>query len=52
MLRTDLALEAKEMYHENAGNTDDIDGVSVNTYEHSGITVTKVMVLNERGVVH
>lgn len=49
MLRTDLALEAKEMYHENAGNTDDIDGVSVNTYEHSGITVTKVMVLNEKG---
>ena len=49
MLRTDLALEAKEMYHENAGNTDEIDGIETSTYEEEGILVTSVRVMNEKG---
>jgi len=49
MLRTDLALEAKEMYHESAGDTTEIEGVAATTYEDSGILVTKVEVLNEKG---
>ena len=49
MLRTDLALEAKEMYHENAGNTDEIEGVEVTTYEEDGILVTSVRILNKKG---
>lgn len=49
MLRTDLALEAKEMYHESVGNTDAVDGVEASSYTVSDITVTKVNVLNEKG---
>lgn len=49
MLRTDLALEAKEMYHETAGDMTQLDGVVATTYEESGIVVTKVEILNEKG---
>ena len=49
MLRTDLALEAKEMYHENAGDTSDIEGVRAATEDFEGITVTTVEILNEKG---
>ena len=49
MLRTDLALEAKEMYHESAGNKNDIDGVSTTTYEYSDIIVTEVNVNSPKG---
>ncbi len=49
MLRTDLALEAKEMYHENAGNTSEIDGVEAKTYEYTNVIVTEVKVINEKG---
>ena len=51
MLRTDLALEAKEMYHEDSGDTSEIDGVIATTYKESDITVTKVEILNENGSV-
>ena len=50
MIRTDLALEAKEFYHENAGNTSEIDGVVSEVEKLSDdITVTTVKVLNENG---
>ncbi|MBR3942181.1 MAG: GPR endopeptidase, partial [Clostridia bacterium] len=49
MRRTDLALEAKEMYHENAGGTSDIEGVRATTEECDGITVTTVEILNKKG---
>ena len=49
MLRTDLALEAKEMYHESVGNTDAIDGVEASSYTVSDIAVTKVNVLTQKG---
>ena len=49
MIRTDLALEAKEMYHENAGQTTEIDGVVAHTNEYDDISVTTVEILNEKG---
>lgn len=49
MLRTDLALEAKEMYHENSGNTNEIEGITATTYKESDITVTNVKILNDKG---
>lgn len=47
-IRTDLALEAKEMYK--GGHEGEIPGVSVEEKEHKGIKITKVRILNEHGV--
>ncbi len=49
MFRTDLALEAKEMVHEKAGETTEINGVKSKSLEKDGITVTTVDILNEHG---
>lgn len=49
MLRTDLALEAKEMYHESVGDDSGIEGVCATTYEEANIIVTHVKILNEKG---
>ena len=49
MLRTDLALEAKEMYHESVGNTNEIDGIVSTTCKYDDIIVTKVEIINETG---
>lgn len=47
-IRTDLALEAKDLYKE--GHEGEIPGVAVEEKEYEGIKVTKVRVLNEQGV--
>lgn len=49
MIRTDLALEAKEMYHETAGDVTEIDGVKATTNERDGLIITTVQILNEKG---
>ncbi|MBQ2897378.1 MAG: GPR endopeptidase [Clostridia bacterium] len=49
MLRTDLALEAKEMYHEKVGDTTEIEGVVADSKEIDGVIVTHVEILNEKG---
>ena len=49
MIRTDLALEAKEMYHEKAGETTAIDGVVARSEEYDGISITTVEILNNKG---
>lgn len=46
-VRTDLAVEAKEMYTED--NNSEIDGVSVEELEDEGTKITKVDILNEDG---
>ena len=43
-IRTDLALEAKEMYSENAKNKDEINGVDVKITKNEGITTTKIKI--------
>ncbi len=49
-VRTDLALEAKEMYMESAEDKEKIDGVSVNISKDCGIVTTKIKITNENGV--
>jgi len=49
MLRTDLAIEAKEMYHESVESTTEIEGVKARSNETEGVTVTHVEVLNDIG---
>ena len=49
MIRTDLALEAKEMYHESAGKVTEIDGVRAEVCERDGLVITTVDILNEQG---
>ncbi len=49
MIRTDLALEAKEMYHETAGSVTEIEGVRARTEDKEGLTITTVDILNEKG---
>ena len=49
MIRTDLALEAKEMYHESVGKVTEIDGVKAKVEEKDGISVTTVEILNQAG---
>ena len=49
-IRTDLALEAKEMYSENAKDTSKIDGVEVKITKNEGITTTKIKITNQNGV--
>ena len=47
MIRTDLALEAKEMYE--SENTDKIEGVDAFEREEDGIFVTCVEIKNKTG---
>jgi hypothetical protein len=49
MLNSDLALEAKEMYEEDAGEVTEIEGVKATVTKDGDITVTKVEILNEKG---
>lgn len=48
-IRTDLALEAKEMYQENADKTNEIPGVKIENKELENCTITKVEILDEQG---
>ncbi len=50
-IRTDLALEAKEMYSENAKNKDEINGVDVKITKNEGITTTKIKITNQNGTM-
>lgn len=48
--RTDLALEAREMYLENSENESEIDGVEAEETDYGhGICVTRVKITNENG---
>lgn len=49
-IRTDLALEAREIYSENAKDKEEIDGVDVKIKKNEGITTTKIRITNENGV--
>lgn len=49
MIRTDLALEAKEMYHETAGRVTEIDGVKATVEDRDGMVITTVKILDEQG---
>ena len=49
MLRTDLALEAREMYQETAGEITQLQGVKADTRELDGMTVTTVEILDQKG---
>lgn len=46
-IRTDLAVEAREIYREN--NNVEVEGVEVNVVEDKNYTITRVEVLNENG---
>lgn len=48
-IRTDLALEAKELFEESAGKTTALPGVKARTYRCSGCRVTAVEVLDRQG---
>lgn len=48
-IRTDLALEAKEMYQENADKTSEMPGVKIENKELENCTVTKVEILDDQG---
>lgn len=48
-VRTDLALEAHEMYCENARGKESVDGISVENADFGGVKLTKVVVLNGNG---
>ena len=45
--RTDLALEAKELWQESAGKTTKLPGVRARTMRSGRCTVTKVEILDE-----
>ncbi len=47
--RTDLALEAQEMYAESQDASSGIDGVKVQTLQVDNVSVTEVNITNERG---
>ncbi|MBQ8390859.1 MAG: GPR endopeptidase [Oscillibacter sp.] len=47
--RTDLALEARELWQESAGKTTRLPGVRAKTAKQEGYAVTRVEVLNDRG---
>ncbi len=47
--RTDLALEARELWRESAGETTRLSGVEAADGEREGVPVTTVRVLDERG---
>lgn len=48
-VRTDLAVEAREIYKQE--NKKDADGVVVEEYEDEGTTITKVKILTEDGAI-
>lgn len=48
-VRTDLALEAKEIYQENHKKETDIDGIEVINETDNGIKITTVKIKNENG---
>ena len=48
-IRTDLALEAKEVYQENQGEVSEIPGVKIENKELENCTVTKVEIIDEQG---
>ncbi len=48
-IRTDLALEAKEMYTENAKDKEEINGVDVKITKNENIITTKIKITNENG---
>lgn len=47
--RTDLALEVRELIHESAPDTSEIEGVEAREYRRYGCPVTHVKILNEQG---
>lgn len=47
--RTDLAMEARELWQESAGKTTRLTGVRARTAKQQGYAVTKVEILNDRG---
>ena len=47
--RTDLALEARELWQESAENTGRLSGVRAKTSRQEGCPVTTVEILNDRG---
>lgn len=47
--RTDLALEAKELWQESAGKTTRLSGVRAKKTKQEGYSITKVEILNDRG---
>ena len=49
-IRTDLALEAKEIYSENAKDKEKINGVDVKITKNESITTTKIKITNENGI--
>jgi spore protease len=49
-LRTDLAIETREMYHESHDDKTEIPGVKADVINHdSGISVTRIEILDEEG---
>lgn len=48
-IRTDLALEARELYNQSAKETSEINGVEADVKKDSGITITKIAITNENG---
>lgn len=48
-IRTDLAMEAREMYQEKAQEDSEISGVKAENEQHGGVTVTRVQILDENG---
>lgn len=46
-IRTDLALEARELYHEKTNQ--DIPGVEVSSEQKEGILITRVRITNDEG---
>lgn len=47
--RTDLAMEAQEIWRESAGETTQLEGVEAKDYTRGGLSITKVRILDERG---
>ncbi len=47
--RTDLAVEAKQLFEESAGKTTELPGVKAKDYERLGFAVTAVEILDSRG---
>ena len=49
-VRTDLAIEAREIYNQNNASSSEIEGIKVEENEKEGIKVTTVRVIDEKGV--
>lgn len=49
MRRTDLALEAQELWQESAGKTTKLEGVAACESQREGLSVNRVEILNDRG---